>query len=182
ERVEIIDGATSSLYGNYAMGGVINIMTNRPTPRTLVFKPQYGNRSTPKMDLFASDVWGKLGVTLDATTLQTDGYVIVAPEERGPIDNESNVRYENFSGKLDYNPTDRVNLFFRGGVFDEDRNNGKIGELNNTNWKYGSGGTRLRFQDGSNVEGRIFFDHEHFFQNTFAVPAGPTIIPPRSQS
>ncbi len=34
ERIEIIDGATSSLYGNYAMGGVINIVTNRPTPRT----------------------------------------------------------------------------------------------------------------------------------------------------
>ena len=30
ERIEIIDGATSSLYGNYAMGGVINIVTNRP--------------------------------------------------------------------------------------------------------------------------------------------------------
>ena len=59
ERIEIIDGATSSLYGNYAMGGVINIVTNRPTPRTLIFKPQYGNRATPKMDLFASDVWGK---------------------------------------------------------------------------------------------------------------------------
>ena len=68
ERIEIIDGATSSLYGNYAMGGVINIVTNRPTPRSLIFKPQYGNRSTPKMDLFASDVWGKVGVTFDATS------------------------------------------------------------------------------------------------------------------
>jgi outer membrane receptor protein involved in Fe transport len=179
ERIEIIDGASSSLYGNYAMGGVINIVTNRPTPRTVIFKPQYGNRSTPKMDLFASDVWGKLGVTFDATTLQTDGYKIVAEEERGVIDNEANVRYQNVSGKLDYNPTDRVNLFFRAGVFDEERNNGKIGEVNDTNWKYGNGGVRLRFADGSNVEGRVFYDHEDFFQNTFAVPAS---TPPRSQS
>ena len=74
ERIEIIDGASSSLYGNYAMGGVINIVTNRPAPRTLIFKPQYGNRSTPKMDLFASHVWGRFGVTFDATTLHTDGY------------------------------------------------------------------------------------------------------------
>ncbi len=179
ERIEIIDGATSSLYGNYAMGGVINIVTNRPSPRTVVFKPQYGNRSTPKMDLFASDVWGKLGLTFDATALQTDGYVIVAEEERGTIDNEANVGYQNFSAKLDYNPNDRVNLFFRAGVFDEERNNGKIGEVNDTNWKYGNGGTRLRFADGSNVEARAFFDNEDFFQNTFAVPAA---TPPRSQS
>ena len=159
ERIEIIDGATSSLYGNYAMGGVINIVTNRPTPRTVIFKPQYGNRSTPKMDLFASDVWGRLGVTFDATALQTDGYEIVAEEERGTIDNEANVGYQNVSAKLDYNPTDRVNLFFRAGVFDEERNNGKIGEVNDTNWKYGNGGARLRFADGSNVEARVFFDN-----------------------
>ena len=179
ERIEIIDGATSSLYGNYAMGGVINIVTNRASPRTVIFKPQYGNRSTPKMDLFASDVWGKVGLTFDATALQTDGYVIVAEEERGTIDNEANVGYQNFSAKLDYNPSDRANLFFRAGVFDEERNNGKIGEVNDTNWKYGNGGARLRFADGSNVEARAFFDNEDFFQNTFAVPAA---TPPRSQS
>ena len=179
ERIEIIDGATSSLYGNYAMGGVINIVTSRPPRRTLMFKPQYGNRATPKMDLFAADVWGKLGVAFDATTLHTDGYKIVAPEERGVIDNEANVRYQNASGKLEYSASDRVNLFFRAGVFDEKRNNGKIGELNDTAWKYGNGGAQLRLKDGSNVEGRLFFDREHFHQNTFAVPAA---TPPRSQS
>jgi outer membrane receptor protein involved in Fe transport len=179
ERIEIIDGASSSLYGNYAMGGVINIVTNRPAPGTVIFKPQYGNRSTPKMDLFASHVWGRLGVTFDATTLQTDGYEIVAEEERGRIDNEANVGYQNVSFKVDYNPTDRINLFFRAGVFDEERNNGKIDEVNDTKWTYGSGGTRLRFADGSNVEARLFYDNQDFFQNTFAVPAA---VPARSQS
>jgi hypothetical protein len=95
------------------------------------------------------------------------------------IDNEANVKYNNFSTKLDYNPTDRVNLFMRVGVFDEERNNGKIGEVNDTNWKYGSGGVRLRFSEGSTLEGRLFYDHVDFFQNTFAVPAA---TPPRSQS
>jgi iron complex outermembrane receptor protein len=180
ERIEIIDGATSSLYGNYAMGGVINIVTNRPTPGTLIFKPQYGNKATPKMDLFASHVSGRLGVTFDASTLQTDGYIPVAVEERGPIDNEANVKYQNVSGKVEYGPTDRVNVFFRAGVFDEKRNNGKIGELNDTNWKSASGGVRLRLRDGSNIEGRMFFDDQDFFQNTFAVVQGVT--PPRSVS
>ena len=179
ERIEIIDGASSSLYGNYAMGGVINIVTNRPAPQTVIFKPQYGNRSTPKMDLFASHVFGKFGVTFDATTLQTDGYVIVAEEERGPIDNEANVKYQNVSVKVDYNVTDRLNVFARGGVFDEERNNGKIGELNDTNWKFANAGARLQLVDGSNVEARLFYDDQSFFQNTFAVPAA---VPPRSQS
>jgi outer membrane receptor protein involved in Fe transport len=179
ERIEIIDGASSSLYGNYAMGGVINIVTNRPAPQTVIFKPQYGNRSTPKMDLFASHVFGRFGVTFDATTLHTDGYEIVAEEERGSIDNEANVEYQNVSMKVDYSVTDRLNVFARGGIFDEERNNGKIGELNDTNWKFASGGARLQLVDGSNVEARIFYDDQDFFQNTFAVPAA---VPARSQS
>ena len=177
ERIEIVDGPTSSLYGNYAMGGVINIVTHRATPRTVVFKPQYGNRNTPKMDLFASDVWGKLGVTLNATTFDTDGYTPVAEEERGRIDIPANVEYQSVSGKLDYNPTDRVNLFFRGGMFSEERSNGKIDEVNDSTSKFGSGGVGLRFADGSSVDARIFFDRQKLHSTFFAVPAA---TPPRS--
>ena len=67
--------------------------------------------------------------------------------------------------------TDRLSVFCRGGIFDEERNNGKIGELNDTNWKFASGGARLQLADGSNVEARLFYDNQDFFQNTFAVPA-----------
>src|SRR5207249_10728353 len=54
DRIEVTEDTASSLYGNYAMGGVINIVTSRPTPRTVEFKPQYGNHSSPKADVFAS--------------------------------------------------------------------------------------------------------------------------------
>ncbi len=178
ERIEIVDGATSSLYGNYAMGGVINIVTQRAEPRTAVFKAQYGNRETPKMDLFASHAWEEVGVTFNATGFDTDGYTIVAEEERGSIDIPANVKYQAASGKIDYSASDRVSLFFRGGIFTEDRSNGKIGEVNDTSWKFGSGGVGLRLADGSNIEGRVFFDGQKFHSNFFAVPAA---TPPRSQ-
>ena len=61
DRVEITEGTSSSLYGNIAMGGVINIITSRPTRRTIELKPQYGNHDSPKFDFFASDRW-KQGV------------------------------------------------------------------------------------------------------------------------
>ena len=35
DRIEITEDTASSLYGNYAMGGVINIITSRPTRRTI---------------------------------------------------------------------------------------------------------------------------------------------------
>ena len=50
DRVEVVEGPSSSLYGNYAMGGVINITTGRPVRRTLELKPQYGGYSGADFD------------------------------------------------------------------------------------------------------------------------------------
>src|SRR3954471_2349404 len=50
DRIEVVDNASSSLYGNYAMGGVINILTSKPTRRTVEFKTLYGSRNTPKVE------------------------------------------------------------------------------------------------------------------------------------
>src|SRR5436190_10065023 len=140
DRIEIVDGSSSSLYGNYAMGGVINIVTSRPARRTVEFKPQFGNKNSPKADFFASDVWGKLGVAVEGSVFNTDGFPIVAAAERGPIDINADLKYRNVNSKIEYAPSDRFNVFFRGGYFTEDRTNGKIGEVNDTRWKFANGG------------------------------------------
>ena len=72
------------------MGGVINIVSARGrSRRTVEFKPQYGNRNSPKADFFASDVWGKFGVAVEGSAFETDGFPIVIANERGPIDNKA---------------------------------------------------------------------------------------------
>src|SRR4051812_45950778 len=106
DRVEVTDDTNSSLYGSSAMGGVINIVTARPTRRTLEIKPQYGDQSSPKFDFFASDRWNKLGVAVEGSYFDTDGFPIVAEPERGPIDNNADVAYNNTSAKIDYTAND----------------------------------------------------------------------------
>src|SRR4029453_13194899 len=64
DRIEVIDGSSSSLYGNYGMGGVINIIPARAGRRSVEFKTQYGNHNSPKGDFFASNVWGKFSVAV----------------------------------------------------------------------------------------------------------------------
>src|SRR6185369_7230624 len=86
DRIEVVDGSSSSLYGNYAMGGVINIVSAAPERRSFEIKPQYGNHNSPKVDYTASDVWGKLGLTTDGSVFDTDGFPIVTPSEKGIID------------------------------------------------------------------------------------------------
>jgi outer membrane receptor protein involved in Fe transport len=180
DRIEVVDGSSSSLYGNYAMGGVINIVTGRPAKRTFDIKPQYGNRNSPKLDLFGSDVWGKLGVIADASVFDTDGFPIVIANERGIIDNNATVKFQNYNVKFDYSPTDRLNAFFRSGYFREDRGNGKILEVNDTRWTSASGGVRVRLPDESDLQATVSTDVEHFHSTFLAVTAPSATVAARS--
>jgi iron complex outermembrane receptor protein len=169
DRIEMTDGTTSSLYGNYAMGGVINIITTRPTRSMFDVKSQYGNVGSPKLDFLAGDRWSNVGALVEGSFFKTDGFPIVAPIERGPIDNNSNVDYRNVSGKVEYAPSDRVNAFVRAGYFSENRNNGKVGELNDTRWTTVNGGVQLRLSDGSDLQGRVYVDRSRAHFNFLAV-------------
>ena len=169
DRIEVTEDTASGLYGNYAMGGVINIVTSRPSRRTIEMKTQYGGRKTPKLDFFASDVWKKkLGVAVEGSAFDTDGYPIVTTE-RGPIDNNASVTFRNLTAKVEYTPTERVNTSLRVGHFSEDRVNGKVGEVNDTRWTTVNGGVRIRMPDDSDLQSRIFVDRQQAHFNFLAV-------------
>ncbi len=119
-----MDNASSSLYGNYAMGGVLNILTAKPTPRTVELKTQYGNRNTPKVDFRASDVWNKLGVSVDGAAFNTDGYPNVVPSERRStdqsppgVDNKIDAQFHDVNVRAQYAASDSVQLFGHVGYF-----------------------------------------------------------------
>ena len=92
DRVEVVDGTSSSVYGNYALGGVINVVSARPKPRTVEFGTQFGNKRHRKGDFFASDVWGKVGASSTAASSDTDGFPIVIAERARPDRHERNRR------------------------------------------------------------------------------------------
>ena len=186
ERIEVVDTPSSDTYGNYAMGGIINVVGTRPQPRTGELRLQMGNRNSPKGDFFVSDVWGNFGASVEGSYFDTDGFPIVREEERGPIDTNASVNYKNTNIKLDYTPSPRVNAFVRFGYFKEDRNNGKSttfsltgqpvspdqgeAEANDTLWKSVNGGVRLSLPDESDLQARVFGDFETFHSNFLAVP------------
>ena len=181
ERIEVVDGASSSVYGNYAMGGVINVVSSRPRPRTFDLRTQFGNRDSRKADFLASDVWGRFGASLEGSFFRTDGFPQVVEEERGLVDTRAAVDYDNVALKLDYSAADRVNLFVRGGYFREQRDNAKVTtipaaapprpEENDTTWKSFSAGVRAALPDQSDLQARLFLDWNDFNSNFMAVPA-----------
>jgi len=174
DQIEITEDAASSLYGNIAMGGVINIVTARPSARMVQFQSQYGSRSTPKADLFAADRWGRLGAAIEASAFDTKGFPIVAARERGPIDNNADVEYANVTGKVEFDPSDRVHTFLRASRFSENRTNAKVGEVNSTTWQAASAGVQAQLPDSSTVSAHVFGDRQRSAFNFLAVTNAAT--------
>jgi outer membrane receptor protein involved in Fe transport len=187
DRVEMIEGANSSVYGNYALGGVINIVTTPPEGRTIKVRTSIAGRTTHKIDYFGANAWDKFAVAVEGTTFGTNGYYVVPELEggvplRGSIDAKATLDYDNVNLKLDFIPNGRISGFVRGGYFSEDRVNAKgattVGiivpsELNNTYWKSINGGVRIRMADNSDLQARAWGNFETFHSNNLAlVPAG----------
>ncbi|MEW6102242.1 MAG: TonB-dependent receptor [bacterium] len=83
EKIEVVKGPFSSLYGGYAMGGVVNIITKMPEKREFFLKSGYGsgwNRGEAMDDLgnlyfsYADKLKDKLSLFLSYGYKATKGY------------------------------------------------------------------------------------------------------------
>lgn len=92
ESVEVLKGPASTLYGENAMSGVINIITKKPglTPETRI-SSSYGSFNTQNYQGSISGLFKKIAYNLIASRKSTDGF-------RTHCDYEGN----HLSGKLDF--------------------------------------------------------------------------------
>jgi iron complex outermembrane receptor protein len=77
EKVEVLKGSFSSLYGGNAMGGVISITSSIPKQEAVTFKSNYGTYNTLNSSLSYSNRFlkEKLGLFLSVGQQSTDGYI-----------------------------------------------------------------------------------------------------------
>lgn len=81
ERIEVLRGPASSLYGSQALGGVVNLVTRRPPPDR-AFAPfgevAGGTQGTVRGGLGASGTVGQVDYLLGGQSLRTDGFDSIA--------------------------------------------------------------------------------------------------------
>jgi iron complex outermembrane receptor protein len=106
-RIEVSKGPTSSVYGSNAMGGVINIITDRPSSRLQgQVKAFYGSCNTFG-GLFSAG--GRTGTgskgfyyTLNGFYRQGDGYILVPESTRDSMDVKNKLKEGLVAAKLGY--------------------------------------------------------------------------------
>ena len=122
ESVEFVRGGVSSLYGNYGMGGVININTKTPKNSSQEVSASYGSFGTGNVaaskDLIVSDA---MQMRFSADYFSSEGfqnYATISPGSPSNIKNgmgtdavkNSNVRLQNY-----FKPSQDTNAFVRMG-------------------------------------------------------------------
>ncbi len=125
ERIEVVPGAISGLYGPGAMGGVVNIITKKPLKRKIELNSEYGDFATRKFNLNYQDKWKKFRYSLSGEYFKTNGYVAALPDARRDYDIRRSKENKNFNLKLfhDFNEDSEFNVGYR--HYDEDVNGGR---------------------------------------------------------
>src|SRR2546426_7646686 len=131
ERVEVSRGASTSIFGNLAAGGVISLWSREAEKRHVSASYEAGNRNAHDVYAGYSDLWSHWAVSVDARAFRTDGYFIVPATLRGTIDRMANVRVVTSGTRLDYfGAADRV--FAKFDMLAEERHNGTALQNNST--------------------------------------------------
>lgn len=82
ERIEIVRGPASALYGSNALGGVINIITKKPElSRETIFQQSYGSMNTYISNLIQNGKIGQFRYYLDFQYEESDGYIGTDPKK-----------------------------------------------------------------------------------------------------
>ncbi len=140
QQVEVVRGGGSDLYGSSAIGGVVDIVEHPPTLAAGELQLGYGAENTPQASLIESLSHGPWHGLVAGDFFRTDGYILVAPSQRGLIDSPSNVHYQNADVQIERTFSSRGNAFLSGNMMNEARANGtEIQNNANRLWTYNAG-------------------------------------------
>jgi len=177
QRIELLRGGASDLYGSSAIGGVVTVVPVHPTANDAELRSSYGAQNTYDDSLQLQTKHGPFGALASGGVLGTDGYIQESPAQRGPVDIDSNVHSQN-GLLLAERVREPLRLFLRGSGFNEARNNGTPFQTNGTRlWRYSTGGDWQGPRNAS-LTLRLYGSTDHFRQTFSSISNLPTPAEP----
>lgn len=121
KQIEIVKGASSSLYGSEALGGVINIITENPKHGfTGDVNYRTGSYATNDISASASSKKEKIGFTTFINRFSSDGFDLVENDNFNTV--EPFVNYT-LNSKITYHFSGTTNLVFSGRYYTQNQDN-----------------------------------------------------------
>ncbi|MBX3288062.1 MAG: TonB-dependent receptor [Acidobacteria bacterium] len=133
ERVEVLRGGASSLYGNSSLGGAVQIVP-RSVERKHIFSAEVfgGSERTLSSSVYTGRAFGQWTADASAYAFRTKGHIPVDKTERGEMDTHAGVRAFSFSSRITGRVGNTAHFFARPSYFAESRKNGTPLQTNDT--------------------------------------------------
>ena len=132
DQVQLVPGGVSALYGNDALGGVINLETRPATQTDGFVEGSYGNENSPFGSGWGSLRFGQWAIVASGEGFRTDGYVAVPENVRGSVDTPVASEYGSGTLRLERLFGEHGRAFLAGSIYGEDRQNGTPLQVNDT--------------------------------------------------
>lgn len=169
DRVEIVRGGASDLYGSSALSGVVQFVRRATSPPTIVIDASSGLQQTSSISFYAAGDSGAWGGSLAGDLFTTAGYVLVDRSQRGTVDGRADSRHGALDATLERRFAGDARAFLRGSKYRESRNNGTPLQTNDTTILQLAGGSDSHPFGGTLLVRAYGSDHD--YEQTFSAVA-----------
>lgn len=163
ESVEVIRGGGSGVHGAFAQGGTINLVTSGVDAGDRAeAELSYGSFDTINASLSTNtQLTENLNLGLFSGYVESDGFFEVIRDQRDVLDQRTSYENETFRASLDYRAADNLDLFIRGGYYEQSQDGTTpISQSNTEVFDIVTGGDLDLGH--SSVKWRAFYQNEEF--------------------
>jgi len=171
DRIEVVQGGQSNLYGSDALGGVINLIDRTSREDTISLETSFGNEVTPEGSFFAGGRARGWGAKLGVEGFHTDGYLLVDDEDRGLVDTRAASEYSTVDLTIEKFIADRGRIFINGSTFQEARHNGTPIQKNRTHIRMLTAGADYQSSQLGSFALRVYGGSQVFDQDFSSIAA-----------
>jgi outer membrane receptor protein involved in Fe transport len=170
-EVQLVPGGVSALYGNDALGGVVNMETRSAVETDADIEGSYGNENAPFGSGWGAIRMGQWSLSGSGEGFRTDGYVDVPQNLRGSVDTPVNVQYGSGNVRLERLFGDRGRAFLNGTLYGEDRQNGTPLQINDTTIRQLAFGTDYDTESAGLFTLRLYGGTQNYHQTFSSIAA-----------
>lgn len=170
QRVEVIKGAASSLYGSNAVGGVVNLVSaGASEPWSVNVNARYGAHGEQRYGASAGFIAGKFNSVANLQYYSIDSYSM-------PNDGDYNTFYGGYNWtvkeRLQYEPAEGLKFTARAGYFFRERN---LQGDTRDRYRDFSGGLRGEWQAGDRSRLEMSYGYDQYDKSDFLLAGGKDI-------